>query len=141
VKAKYGDDIMAYMDDLIITTKADLAYHWKVICAVLDALKKHSFFLKPEKCEFEQTKVEYLGVFLEGNTVFPDPSKVMGLQEWPTELKNISQVRSTLGVLRYQCTFTKDFAKITKLLTSLLKKGVCFFWDNSCSQAIKELVH
>jgi reverse transcriptase-like protein len=53
VKAKYGDNVMAYMDNLIIATKADLAYHWEVICTVLDMLKKHSFFLKPEKCKFE----------------------------------------------------------------------------------------
>jgi reverse transcriptase-like protein len=141
VKAKYGDNIMAYMDDLIIATKADLAYHQEVVCAVLAALKKHSFFLKPEKCKFGWTKVEYLEVLLEGNTVSPDPSKVMGLQEWPTELKNVSQVQSTLGVLRYQHAFIKDFTKIAKPLTSLLKKGAHFFWDDSCSQAIKELVH
>jgi reverse transcriptase-like protein len=79
VKAKYRDDVMAYMDDLIIATKADLAYHREVICVVLDALKKHSFFLKPEKCEFEQTKVEYLSILLEGNTISPDPSKIMEL--------------------------------------------------------------
>jgi reverse transcriptase-like protein len=126
VKAKYGNNIMAYMDDLIIATKADLAYHWKVVHAVLEVLKKHSFFLKPEKCEFEQTKVEYLRVLLEENTIFPDLSKVMGLKEWPTKLKNVLQVRSTLSVLGYQCTFIKDFTKIAKPLTSLLKKGVHF---------------
>jgi reverse transcriptase-like protein len=70
---------MAYMDDLIIATKVDLVYHQEVICTVLDALKKHSFFLKPEKCEFEQTKVEYLSILLKGNTVSPDSSKVVGL--------------------------------------------------------------
>jgi reverse transcriptase-like protein len=85
--------------------------------------------------------VEYLSVLLKGNTISPDPSKVIGLQEWPTELKNVLQVCSTLGVLEYQHAFIKDFAKIAKPLINLLKKGVHFFWDDSCSQAIKELVH
>jgi hypothetical protein len=77
------------MNDLIIATKADLAYHWEVVHTILEMLKKHSFFLKSEKCKFEQIKVKYLKVLLEENTIFPDPSKVMGLQEWPTELKNV----------------------------------------------------
>jgi reverse transcriptase-like protein len=136
VKAKYGDNIMAYMNNLIIATKADLAYHQEVIHVVLEALKKHFFFLKPEKCEFEQIKVEYLGFLLKGNTISSDLSKVMGLQEWPTELKNVSQVRSTLGILGYQHAFIKDFTKIARPLTSLLKKGVHFFWDASCSHTI-----
>jgi reverse transcriptase-like protein len=46
-----------------------------------------------------------------------------------------------LGVLKYQCAFIKNFAKITKPLTSLLKKETHFFWDDSCSQAIKDLIH
>ncbi len=106
---------------------------------VLEALRKHSF-LKPEKCKFEKEEVKYLGVLLKGDTVSPYPSKVEGLKEWPTTLKSISQVYSTLGVLGYQRAFIKDFTKIAKPLTSLLKKGTCFLWNDACTQAIKELI-
>ncbi|KAG6859071.1 hypothetical protein C0995_011729 [Termitomyces sp. Mi166 len=51
------------------------------------AFAKTSSTLKPEKCEFEQTKVEYLGLIISHGTAEMDPVKVAGVAEWP-ELKN-----------------------------------------------------
>jgi len=36
---------------------------------VLDLLWKHHLYLKPEKCDFEETKVKYLGMIIGENTV------------------------------------------------------------------------
>ena len=62
VKAKYGEDVQVYMDDIIIATRNDLGYHRDVVCTVLEAMRGTSLFLKPEKCEFEKEQVEYLGL-------------------------------------------------------------------------------
>ena len=43
-------------------------------------MRKESFFLRTSKCEFEQTKVEYLGLVLDHDTVKPDPTKTSGLK-------------------------------------------------------------
>jgi hypothetical protein len=101
VKAKYGEDVQVYMDNIIITTKNNLGYHRDVVCAILEAMRGASLFLKPEKCEFEKEQVKYLGLLLNGDTIEPDPSKIDGLKSWPTTLKNIKEVCSTLGVLNY----------------------------------------
>ena len=92
IKACYGEDIQGYMDDILITTTDNLEYHRKVVKAVLNMMKEHSLFLKPEKCKFEKHRVEYLGILLEGGTVQPNPSKVTGLQDWPTILKSVKEV-------------------------------------------------
>ena len=92
VQAKYGEDVQAYMDDIIIATTNDLPYHREVVCKVLTALQDASLFLKPEKCEFEKRQVEYLGLLLNGETVEPDPSKIEGLKSWPTMLKSVKEV-------------------------------------------------
>ena len=100
------------MDDILIATKDNLTYHREVVKKVLHAMKEESLFLKPEKCEFEKHRIEYLGILLEKGTVQPDPSKVTRLREWPTTLKSVKEVRSTLRVLGYQHAFIPGFSHI-----------------------------
>jgi hypothetical protein len=141
VKAKYGEDVQVYMDDIIIATKNDLGYHRNVVRTVLKAMRDASLFLKPEKCEFERQQVEYLGLMLNGDTIEPDPSKIDGLKSWPTTLKNIKEVRSTLGVLNYNRAFIPGFADIAKPLTNLLKKDAQFLWTSLHTRAVEQLIH
>ena len=136
VKAKFGEDVQIYMDDVIIATKNDLTHHREVIRAVLLAMRNASLFLKPEKCEFEKHAVEYLGLLLNGDTIKPDPSKVEGMRSWPTTLKTVKEVRSTLGILNYNRAFIPGFAKITKPLTELLKKDTPFIWTERHTNAV-----
>src|SRR6266699_4660121 len=126
IKAHYREDIQGYMDDILIATTDDLEYHREVVKAVLNMIREHSLFLKPEKCEFEKHCVEYLGILLEEGTVQPDSSKVTGLWDWLTILKSVKEVQSTLGVLRYQCAFILGFSHITRPLTELLRKNKVF---------------
>ena len=141
VKAKYGEDVQSYMDNVIIAMSNDLNYHCMVVRAVLKAMHDASLFLKPEKCEFEQNKVEYLGLLLDGDSIKPDPSKVKGLRSWPTTLKSVKEVRSTLGILNYNCTFIPGYAHIAKPLTELLKKDTPFLWTPQCTKAVQALVN
>ena len=101
VKAKFGEDIQTYMDNVIIATKDDLHYHWEVVHAVLLSMREALLFLKPEKCEFEKWLVKYLGLLFDGDTIKPDPLKVKGMRSWPTMLKTVREVCSMLGVLNY----------------------------------------
>ena len=140
IKARYGEDVQGYMDDILIATKDDLTYHREVVKTVLSAMKENSLFLKPEKCEFEKHRVEYLGILLEDGTVQSDPSKISGLHEWPTTLKSVKEVRSMLGVLRYQRAFIPGFSHIARPLTELLQKNRTFEWTERCTEAVKELI-
>ena len=75
--------LIIYMDDILIATKDDQEFHNKCIHRMLDKLKEHDLYLKPEKCVFDQTRIEFLGVILEGGTVQMDPAKVKGIADWP----------------------------------------------------------
>ena len=140
IKAKYGEDVQGYMDDILIATRDDLMYHREVVKTVLCMMKDNSLFLKPEKCEFEKHRVEYLGILLEKGMVQPDLSKIAGLCEWPTTLKSVKEVRSTLGVLGYQHAFIPGFSHIARPLTKLLRKDKPFEWTDQCTEAVKELI-
>jgi hypothetical protein len=129
-----------YMDDcLIATAEGELQLHRKMNHRLLDLFEQHSYFLKPSKCVFEQPEVDFLGVRLGHGEITIDPSKIAGIGEWPSTLKNIKEVQSTLGVLGFQRPFIPGFASIARPLTNLLKKGVTFLWTNECTQALEWL--
>ena len=58
---------------------SDLDEHRRVVKEVLRRLQEHDLFCKPEKCEFEQQKVKYLGAIISENQVEMDPVKVWGI--------------------------------------------------------------
>jgi hypothetical protein len=110
-----------YMNDCLIATgEGELQLHRKMNHRLLDLFKQHSYFLKPSKCVFEQLEVDFLGVWLGHGEITIDPSKIAGIGEWPSILKNIKEVQSTLGILGFQRPFIPGFATIARPLTSLL---------------------
>ena len=74
--------LIVYMDDILIATKDNIQFHEKCIHRMLEKLKKHDLYLKPEKCAFKQHKIEFLGVILENGTVQMDPAKARGVADW-----------------------------------------------------------
>jgi hypothetical protein len=69
-----------------------------------------------------------------------DPAKIAGITDWPTTLRSVKDVRSTLGLLGYHRQWIPNFAKIAKPLTDLLQKGREFAWDSACEAAVKRLI-
>ena len=49
-------------------------------------LKEHDLYLKPEKCKFERTEVEFLGTIISENMIRMDPIKLAGIQDWPVTI-------------------------------------------------------
>jgi Reverse transcriptase (RNA-dependent DNA polymerase) len=131
-----------YMDNcLIATAKGELALHQWMNHCLLDIFEEHSYFLKPSKCEFECTEIDFLGVRLGHGQITIDPSKITGIKEWPRILKSVKEVCSTLGILGFQHPFIPGFADLAKLLTNLLKKDSMFVWTQECTEALDHLIH
>jgi Reverse transcriptase (RNA-dependent DNA polymerase) len=137
LKDKYPGMLFIYMDDILIATTNDLPLHWQIIHDVLDLLERESFFLKPSKCKFERTSIDYLGIVVSNGTISIDLTKCNGLATWPEHLATVKQVHSTLGVFGYQRPFIRGFANIAKPLTELTKKDMPFLWTPRCTTAIQ----
>jgi hypothetical protein len=99
-------------------------------------LEAESFFLKPSKCKFKRSSIDYLGIVVSNGAISIDPTKRDGLATWPEQLSMVKQVRSTLGVFGYQRPFIRGFANIAKPLTELTKKDTPFLWSPQCTDAI-----
>ena len=103
-----------------------LELHHRIVYEFLDQMEKLSYFLKIEKCEFEQSKIEFLSWLITKEGITMDPTKAARLVEWPRELCNLKEVRRMLGILGYQRPFIQRYATLAKLLTELTKKDVPF---------------
>jgi len=129
------------MDDCIIMTEPGQRELHEEICHMFfDLLEQHQLFLKPAKCEFFQTEMDYLGIHVKEGELMIDPAKISRIMDWPTTLTTIKEVQSTLGLLGYHCPWIPNFAKIAKPLTDLLQKGREFAWSKHCEKAIRRLI-
>ena len=103
-------------------------------------LQKNNLFLKPEKCKFEKTEVEYLGVIISQNSVKMDPVKVAGVTEWPIP-SNRKEVQSFLGFTNFYCRFTQGFSHLARPLFNLTWKDTEWRWgaeEQSAFDSLKE---
>ena len=119
---KYPTELFVYMDNILIATNNNLDRHRQIVDDVLKLLAKESYFLRPSKCVYEQTRIKYLGLIMDGNKLAVNPAKAEGLKDWPRTLNKVKEVRSVLGVLGYQRPFIPNYATIARPLTELTKK-------------------
>ena len=119
--------VVVYLDDILIFTET-LEQHREVTRRVLKLLEENQLFLKPDKCKFERTKVEYLGVIISYNSVEMDPVKVAGVAEWPV-LNNKKEVQSFLGFINFYRRFIQDFSHHARPLFNLTKNNVKWLWS------------
>jgi hypothetical protein len=64
--------VSVYLNDILIFINS-LEEHCRITCLVLDCMHEHKLYLRPEKCEFEKTRIEYLSVIISHNKMEMDP--------------------------------------------------------------------
>jgi hypothetical protein len=112
--------VTAYLDDILIYSD-NLEDHWRHILKVLEALTKAGLHLKPEKCEFHQQEVKYLGFIISTTGTKMDPAKITTIQEWP-QPQNMKDVQSFLGFANLYRRFIKGYNSIVAPLTRLTQR-------------------
>lgn len=122
-----NETCLVYLDDIIIFSTS-LQEHIDRLKNVFDRLRKSNFKVQLDKSEFLQKSVAYLGHIITPDGVKPNPDKIRAIQNFPIP-NTPKEIKSFLGLLGYYRRFIKDFAKITKPLTSCLKKNAKIIHD------------
>ena len=129
--------LLVFLDDIFIYS-ANEEEHLVHLREALEVLRANRLFLKPSKCEWMKSEVEFLGhrVGREGLSV--DPHKVDAVRDWPVP-KDVTQVRSFLGLAGYYRRFLANYSRVALPLTELTKDDVTWHWDPAEQTAFEEL--
>jgi hypothetical protein len=131
--------VIVFLDDILIYSKSE-EEHEKHLKMVLQVLREHQLYAKLSKCSFYQKKIHYLGHIISEEGITVDPEKIKAIEGWPTP-RNVSEVRSFMGLAGYYRRFIEGFSKIAHPITSLQKKGVKFEWTSDCERSFQHLKH
>jgi len=88
---------------------------------VLDRMAKFNVRLKPSKCSFGMTSVEFLGHIFDEYGVHLSDKRVQGIQDLPIPT-SVSAVRSFVGMVNYLRDFIPALSSYLYPLTELTKK-------------------
>ena len=82
--------------------------------------------------------MSFLGHIVYAEGIRVDLVKIEAIVSWKPP-RNVTKVRSLLGLAGYYRWFVKGFSVIASSLTKLLRKGVKFVWDDNCRSSFDQL--
>ena len=124
---------IVYLDDILIySTKKE--EHVKHVRLVLKKLEEYSLLLKPEKCEFHKSQVEFLGYIIGTHGIKMDQKKVIAVLEWLTPT-TVKEVQAFLGFANFYRRFIEGYSRIAQPLTELTRKDLVFKWADKAEAA------
>ncbi len=135
--SQLGRYVCVYLDDILIFSK-NAEEHEKHLEEVLDILEKNKFYAKLSKCDLNRSELLYLGHIVGANGIKVDPAKIAAVAEWPVP-KDLTQLRSFLGLTNYFRKFIQGYASRCRPLTSLMRKGMPYAWSPECQAAFEGL--
>ena len=101
-------------------------------------MREQQLFAKFSKCDFFKDEIQYLGHVVTKEGISVDPEKVQAIEDW-TVPKDLTDVRSFMGITGYYRRLIEGFSKIANPITSLQKKGNKFDWNSKCEESFKKL--
>ena len=134
---------LIYLDDIVVFSKT-FDDQLERLDAVLSRLQEAGLKLKPSKCEFFKTEIQYLGHIVSREGISTVPGKVEAVKKWPIPV-TVTDVRSFLGFVGYYRKFIPKFGVIAHPLNQLLsgeraKKGSNKVeWSEDCNEAFDRL--
>jgi hypothetical protein len=128
---------LVFLDDIIVYS-ATVDQHVERLSAVFGRLASANLKLKPSKCQLFQREVRFLGHVISEAGIAADPEKVSVVASWP-QPRNLTELRSFLGLASYYRRFVSGFANIARPLHQLTSKGQPFVWQDAQETAFQSL--
>ena len=128
---------LAYLDDVIIYDTT-FEQHLESVELVLKALAKADLKVKPSKCEWCRSEINFLGHVVNAEGVATQKVTTEKITAF-NRPHNVKTVKSFLGLCNYYRPFVPNFADMAKPMNRLLKKEVPFEWSEMCEEAFQQL--
>jgi hypothetical protein len=131
--------VVVYLDDTVVYSRT-FTDHLKHLREVFTRIRQAGLRLNIEKCSFWMQRLPFLGHIISPQGIAPDPQKIEAVQKIQPP-KNVTQLRSFLGLVGYYRQFIRDFSSIAKPLNQLLHKDEPYEWNEPQQDAFTRLKH
>ena len=129
--------VVVFIDDILVYSQ-DRESHDARLRVVLETLRKEQLYAKLSKCEFWLNEMSFLWHIVSKEGIRVDPKKIEVVVEWKPP-RNVTEIRSFLGLAGYYRRFVKGFSTITAPMTRLLQKNVKYEWSEKCQRSFEKL--
>lgn len=129
--------VVVYLDDILIFSRS-VEEHVQHLRAVLQVLRENKFYGKMSKCEFGKERIDFVGHIVGVNGVEVEEDKIKALSDF-TVPKNVTELRSFLGLANFYRKFVKDFSKIAAPLFDLTRANTSFVWQDQHQVSFESL--
>jgi hypothetical protein len=112
--------------------------HIYALEALFARLSERKLRLKPSKCHFGMSAINYLGYVVDADGVRTNPEKVAAIANMlpPT---SVSELRRFMGACGYYQQFIPNFAELASSLYKLTIKGTTWAWGDAQQHAFDQL--
>lgn len=129
--------IAIYMDDVVIPSR-NYREGIELLKRVVESASQYGLEINWRKCQFLNTKIKYLGFWIENGKITPSEEKTDAVKHFPKP-RNVRAVQSFLGLTVYFRKFIPGYSLIARPLTNLTRKDVIFNFDTEVEHAFSTL--
>ena len=130
------DGVLCQMDDVLLFGK-NKEEHDVRLRAALEKLEAAGVTLNEEKCEFEKSRLLFLGHIINEQGIHADPNKTASIKNMKPP-QNVSELRQFLGMANQLGKFSCGLSELTKPLRELLGKNTAWQWEKAQLEAFEE---
>ena len=99
-----------------------LEEHFQAVRALFSAMAAAELTVKPKKCHFLRTTVEYVGHILRAGQRMPNPAKTEVIKEWQEgDITTPKQLKEFLGLVNWYALYIPKFAQHAAPLMEALR--------------------
>lgn len=134
-----SNKVIAYIDDILIMSHT-FDEHLQLVVKVLQTLLDYNIKIKPVKCEWFKSQVEYLGHIVSPSGIRKTDAYVKKIAEYPKP-KTVGELREFLGFINFQRKFLPNCSEVQKPLSCLTggRKSKLLVWTIEMDEAFLRL--
>ena len=131
------DGVLCQINDVLVFGR-DKKEHTDRLNKVLQRIQSAGATLNPSKCEFQKTRLKFLGHLINEEGVMVDSEKTITIEKMAAPT-NVSELRWFVGMVNQLGKFSSNLAELTQPLCELLSKNQTWIWGCAQEQAFKRV--
>ena len=124
-------NVQCFLDDIVVAG-GNMEEHLHLLEPVFKRLDRYGVTINKVKSIFFQRQVEFCGHVIDAQGLQKTTEKIQSIKP-----KNVSQLRSFLGMVNYYRKFLPNLSTKLAPLRALLQKDVKWSWTKACEEAWK----